>query len=259
MAAPGTVASPRILVVEDEEHLADGIRFNLEAEGYEVDVVGDGTAALQQITAGAERYDLVILDLMLPGLDGFEVTTRARQQGDLTPILMLTARSLTEDVVHGLTVGADDYLSKPFDLGVLLARVRSLLRRRDWTRAAGDTGPAKVQIGIATVDFLSFEITTRGQTEGLTLLEAAFLRLLHQNAGRVVSRGEILEKVWNLAADTETRAVDNFVVRLRRFIEENPAEPTHLVTVRGAGWKLSLPAPERSDPPERSEGTRGRS
>ena len=230
--------SSRILVVEDEAHLADGIRFNLEAEGYDVDVVGDGTAALQQITSGAERYDLVILDLMLPGLDSFEITTGARQQGNLTPILMLTARNLTEDVVHGLTVGADDYLSKPFDLGVLLARVRSLLRRRDWARASDTAAVSKVQIGIATVDFEKFEIATRGETEGLTLLEAAFLRLLHQNAGRVVGRGEILEKVWNLAPDTETRAVDNFVVRLRRYIEPNPSEPTHLVTVRGAGWKL---------------------
>lgn len=230
--------SSRILVVEDEAHLADGIRFNLEAEGYDVDVVGDGTAALQQITSGAERYDLVILDLMLPGLDGFEITTGARQQGNLTPILMLTARNLTEDVVHGLTVGADDYLSKPFDLGVLLARVRSLLRRRDWARTSDTAAVSKVEIGIATVDFEKFEIATHGKTEGLTLLEAAFLRLLHQNAGRVVGRGEILEKVWNLAPDTETRAVDNFVVRLRRYIEPNPSEPTHLVTVRGAGWKL---------------------
>lgn len=230
--------SSRILVVEDEAHLADGIRFNLEAEGYDVDVIGDGTAALQQITSGHERYDLVILDLMLPGLDGFEITTGTRQQGNLTPILMLTARNLTEDVVHGLTVGADDYLSKPFDLGVLLARVKSLLRRRDWALTSDATTVSRVEIGIATVDFEKFEIATHGKTEGLTLLEAAFLRLLHQNAGRVVGRGEILEKVWNLAPDTETRAVDNFVVRLRRYIEPNPSEPTHLVTVRGAGWKL---------------------
>lgn len=230
--------SPRVLVVEDEAHLADGIRFNLEAEGYDVEVVGEGNAALASITGG-EAYDLVILDLMLPGLDGFEITKRARQQGNLTPILMLTARSLTEDVVHGLTVGADDYLSKPFDLGVLLARVRSLLRRREWARSGTGESAAKVAIGIAQVDFERFEIETRGETVGLTLLEAALLKLLHESAGRVVTRGEILEKVWNLAPDTETRAVDNFIVRLRRYIEPDPANPTHLVTVRGAGWKLS--------------------
>ncbi len=229
--------SPHILVVEDEAHLADGIRFNLEAEGYDVDVAGDGEAALHQMTAGGGPYDLVILDLMLPGIDGFEVTARVREQGNLTPILMLTARSQAEDMVQGLTVGADDYLAKPFDLSVLLARVRSLLRRRDWARA-GDATPRKVRIGLAEVDFGSFELAIRGETIRLTLLEAALLKLLHQNSGRVVSRAEILEKVWNLSPHTETRAVDNFVVRLRRYIEPDPGSPVHLVTVRGAGWKL---------------------
>ena len=231
----------RILIVEDEEHLAVGIKFNLEAEGYEVEVAGDGAGALARLAAanGAPLFDLVILDVMLPGLDGFSVAARMREAGNFTPILMLTARGLPEDVVQGLEAGADDYLPKPFDLKILLARVKGLLQRRDWAR--GEPGAVAVaRIGEAEVDFRSFEIKKGGRTTKLTLLEAMLLKLLVQNAGRVVTKAEILEKVWNVSPEAETRAVDNFVARLRRYLEDSPRFPQHLHTVRGAGYKLTL-------------------
>jgi two-component system, OmpR family, alkaline phosphatase synthesis response regulator PhoP len=231
----------RILIVEDEAHLAAGIRFNLEAEGYEAEVEADGARARSRLAVSdlAVPFDLVILDVMLPGVDGFAVADAMRQAGNFTPVLMLTAKSLPEDVVHGLEAGADDYLAKPFDLAVLLARVRGLLRRRDWAR--GDAGSlATARVGNAEVDFRKFEVHARGETFRLTLLEAMLLKLLVQNAGQVVTKGEILQKVWNLSPDTETRAVDNFVVRLRRYLEADPRAPKHLQTVRGAGYRLSL-------------------
>jgi DNA-binding response OmpR family regulator len=231
----------KLLIVEDEKNLARGMKFNFELEGYEVDVVGDGAQALANLTPGAPagRYDLVILDVMMPGIDGFEVADRMRKAGNFVPILMLTAKSLPSDVVHGLEAGADDYLPKPFDLPVLLARVKGLLRRRDWAR--GDqTELEKARIGEAEVDFRNFQIQSGTDVFQLTLLEAMLLKLLVQNAGRVVSKGEILEKVWNVSADTQTRAVDNFIVRLRRYIEPNPRDPRHLLTVRGAGYRLEL-------------------
>jgi DNA-binding response OmpR family regulator len=228
----------RILVVEDEASLAKGILFNLEAEGYEVEVIADGTRALEELLKPND-FDLVLLDVMLPGTDGFEVARRMRDAGNFVPVMMLTAKSLPEDAVRGLEVGADDYLAKPFDLPVLLARVKGLLRRRDWARGETEL-PQQARVGEAEVDFRSFEIRVRGETVRLTLLEATLLKLLVQNAGRVVSKGEILEKVWNVSPDTETRAVDNFIVRLRKWIEANPRFPEHLHTVRGAGYKLTL-------------------
>ena len=228
----------RLLIVEDEKNLAKGMKFNFELEGYEVDVAGDGAEALDHLLAGSpvSGYDLVLLDVMLPGIDGFEVADRLRKSGNFVPILMLTAKSLPDDVVHGLEAGADDYLAKPFDLPVLLARVKGLLRRRDWAR--GDSEPDRARVGTAEVDFRNFQIRSGEQVFQLTLLEAMLLKLLVQNAGRVVSKGEILEKVWNVHADTETRAVDNFIVRLRRYLEPNPRFPKHLLTVRGAGYRL---------------------
>jgi DNA-binding response OmpR family regulator len=231
---------PRILLVEDEVHLARGIQFNLELEGYEVEVAGDGAQALRRLMSAVEdAFDLVILDVMLPGLDGFELLQRLRQSGRFNPVLMLTAKGLPEDVVHGLEVGADDYLPKPFDLPVLLARVKGLLRRRDWARSESD-GLDKARIGDTTIDFRSFELTAGGRRVRLTLLETMLLKLLVQNAGRVVSKGEILEKVWNVSPDTQTRAVDNFIVRLRKYLEVNPRFPRYLQTVRGAGYRLVL-------------------
>src|SRR5262249_7640959 len=198
--------------------------------------------ALEQLLAGTptSRYDLVLLDVMLPGIDGFAVADRLRKSGNFVPILMLTAKSLPDDVVHGLESGADDYLAKPFDLPVLLARVKGLLRRRD--RARGDAEPDPARIGTAQGDFRTVEGRSGENVFPLTLLEAMLLKLLVQNAGRVVTKGEILEKVWNVSADTETRAVDNFIVRLRRHLEPNPRFPRHLLTVRGAGYRLLLDA-----------------
>ncbi len=238
----------RLLLVEDEKHLADGIRFNLELDGYEVETLDDGLRALARLQAPAcarAPFDLVILDVMLPGLDGFAVARSLRQAGDFTPILMLTAKGLPEDVVQGLEAGADDYLAKPFDLGVFLARVKGLLRRRDWARG-GDagtgaaSGPANARVGEAEIDFRSFEVRHGDDVQRLTVLEAMLLRLLVQEAGRVVAKGEILEKVWNLSPDTETRAVDNFIVRLRRYLRDDSKNPRYLQTVRGAGWRLVL-------------------
>jgi DNA-binding response OmpR family regulator len=232
----------RVLVVEDEAHLATGIRFNLELEGYEVEVIGDGALALDRLKEVREKpaaaFDLVLLDVMLPGLDGFQVADQMRKAGDHTPVMMLTAKSLPEDVVQGLELGADDYLAKPFDLPVLLARVKGLLRRRDWARSQSD-GADTALIGDAMVDFRVFELRTGGEVVHLTLLEATLLKLLVQNAGRIVSKAEILQKVWNVSPDTETRAVDNFIVRLRRYLEPDPRQPRYLHTVRGAGYKLT--------------------
>lgn len=228
-----------VLIVEDEVNLAKGIQFNLELEGYRVEVIGDGTEALERLTAaGKPDLDLVILDIMLPGMDGLAVADGMRKAGNFIPILMLTAKSLPDDVVHGIEAGADDYIPKPFDLAVLLARVKGLLRRRDWARA-GDA-PQTARIGAAEVDFGNFQIRIGGDVLPLTLLETTLLKLLVQNAGKVVSKGEILEKVWNMSPDTETRAVDNFIVRLRRYLQDNSRFPKHLQTVRGAGYRLVL-------------------
>ncbi len=232
--------SRRIVVVEDEAHLATGIKFNLEVEGYDVTVVADGADAVALLARpGEDAFDLVVIDVMLPGFDGFEVADRMRKAGNFTPILMLTAKSLPEDVVHGLEVGADDYLAKPFDLPVFLARVKGLLRRSDWTRGEPEA-PSTARIGSAEVDFRTFEIRGHAGPTRLTLLEVMLLKLLVQGAGRIVSKSEILEKVWNVSADTETRAVDNFIMRLRRHLETDPRHPRHLHTIRGAGYRLDL-------------------
>jgi DNA-binding response OmpR family regulator len=236
---------PRILLVEDEEHLAAGIRFNLELDGYEVETIADGLRALERLSptpdgraweAGPD-IDLVVLDVMLPGLDGFQIVKRMREAGRFTPVLMLTAKGLPEDVVEGLDAGADDYLPKPFDLPVLLARVRGLLRRNDWARTPEGAAPARV--GDAEIDFANFELRIGDATVRLTLLEAMLLKLLVERRGQVVTKAEILEKVWNLNPDTETRAVDNFVMRLRRYLEEDARRPRFLETVRGVGYRLA--------------------
>ena len=233
----------RILVVEDEQHLADGLRYNLEAEQYDVDLVDSGEEALQRLTAEPGRYDLVILDVMLPGIDGFTVATRLRDARRFVPVLMLTARGRSEDVLRGFGAGADDYLPKPFELPILLSRVRGLLRRHDWFReeAAVQTSPAvasRFTFGDKSIDFEQLEVRVGEKRMPLTLMEAALLRYFVQHEGSPVPRKEILEKVWGVHEDTDTRAIDNFIVRLRRYLEEEPSNPRHLQTVRGVGYRF---------------------
>jgi len=241
----------RILVVEDEAHLAQGLRFNLEAEGYSVQVTDRGEEALS-LLHGNEGFDALILDVMLPGKNGFAIARELRLAQNYIPILMLTARTRPEDVLQGFESGADDYLAKPFDLAILLARVESLLRRKNWLhyttasrpeRAPETESPDIFQFADRTVDFTNLQLRGAGQIFQLTLMEAELLRYLIRNSGRPVSRKAILQNVWNLHEDTDTRAIDNFIVRLRRYIEREPSKPRHLVTVRGLGYQF-VPHPK---------------
>ncbi|HEB88430.1 MAG TPA: response regulator transcription factor [Deltaproteobacteria bacterium] len=238
----------RILVVEDEAHIAEGIRFNLEQEGYEVEVVGDGRAAVG-LLAGSETdssdrvgdrpFDLVILDLMLPEMNGFEVARRTRASGNFVAILMLTARDDGSDVVRGLEEGADDYLTKPFRLDELLARVRVLLRRRRWDGVEAPSEPLPdVTVGRAVIHFDRFSIETPEETVNLTTREVGLLRALVDREGETVTRGELLQEVWGLRPDTKTRVIDSFIVRLRRYLERDPAHPEHIISVRGRGYRF---------------------
>jgi DNA-binding response OmpR family regulator len=241
----------RVLLVEDELHLANGLRFNLEAEGYAVEIVGDGETALTLLLEKKQPFDVVVLDVMLPGKDGFEVATELRAAGHFIPILMLTARGRAEDVLRGFEAGADDYLPKPFELSILLARLGGLLRRYQWlhqangetlsTASANDvteTEPAIFQFADKTIDFSALELRLGTRTVQLTLMEADLLRYLIKHEGQAVSRRNLLEDVWGLHEDTDTRAIDNFIVRLRRYIEEEPSQPKHLLTVRGVGYRF---------------------
>jgi DNA-binding response OmpR family regulator len=229
----------RILVVEDEAHLAEGLAFNLEAEGHEVVVCREGDVALEQIAGAQPPFDLIILDVMLPGASGFEVARRTRASGNYVPILMLTAKDDPADVVRGIEEGADDYLTKPFKLDELLVRTRALLRRRRWDGAEGEDGAAReVQIGRVTVHFDRFEIESPDGVIALTPREAGLLRALIEREGEVVPRGELLESVWGLRPETRTRVVDNFIVRLRRYVEVDPTRPQHILSVRGHGYRF---------------------
>lgn len=248
----------QILVVEDEEHLARGLKFNLEAEGYQTEVAGDGETALNLLLQQHAAFDLLVLDVMLPGKDGFTVATELRQANHFIPLLMLTARGRPEDVLKGFAAGADDYLPKPFDLKILLARIQSLLRRREWSRAVKHpTDDARVAeprsddvlrefdvyaFSGKQVDFATLELRAHGKIFRMTLMEAELLRHLIRNNGKIVSRKQILEEVWGLHEDTDTRAIDNFIVRLRKYIETDPTKPQHLLTVRGVGYRF-LPKP----------------
>lgn len=249
----------RILVVEDEEHLARGLKFNLEAEGYTTRLASDGETALDLLLQQRSHFDLLVLDVMLPGKDGFAVAAELRKANHYIPLLMLTARSHPEDVLKGFASGADDYLPKPFDLAILLARIRSLLRRREWGQTLLSDPPTAPRVASPRdadalrefdvfafadkeVDFGTLELRAGGKTYRLTLMEADLLRHLIANSGKIVSRKQILEAVWGLHEDTDTRAIDNFIVRLRRYIENDPSKPKHLLTVRGIGYRF-LPSP----------------
>src|ERR1700674_2936263 len=251
----------QVLIVEDEAHLANGLRFNLEAEGHTVKVVGDGEGALNLLLGEwkhgrrenerHEEFDAVVLDVMLPGKDGFAVAAELRAAKQFVPVLMLTARGRPEDVLKGFASGADDYLPKPFELPILLARLQGLLRRREWMRqspaakAAATVEYETFSFHGRTIDFGKLVLRVNGNTIQLTLMEAELLRHLIRNQGRIVSRKSILEEVWGLHEDTDTRAIDNFIVRLRRYIEDNPAEPRHLLTVRGIGYRF-IAEPEKA-------------
>lgn len=252
----------RVLVVEDEAHLAEGLRFNLEAEGYSVEVTGDGESALERLAGSGEKVDAVVLDVMLPGMDGFAVASALRKAKNYVPVLMLTARGRPEDVLAGFAAGTDDYLPKPFELPIFLARLQGLLRRSAWVSSgdqrvidAKSTKPASTaarSVASAerasdkdvfafdgrTIDFPNLELRTKDGTIQLTLMEAKLLRHLIRSNGQTVPRKSILEDVWGLREDTDTRAIDNFIVRLRRYIEEDPAKPKHLLTVRGVGYRF---------------------
>ena len=231
-----------ILIVEDERHIADGLRFNLEAEGHEAIVAADGERALVLLLEERRPVDAVVLDVMLPGQDGFAVAAQLRAAGHVVPILMLTARGRPEDVLAGFEAGADDYLPKPFELSILMARINGLLRRGRWNEQ-GPSGASEAPADVysfsgRTIDFAAMEVRSEGQTFRLTQMECDLLRYLVRNAGQAVSRGTILQQVWGLHESTDTRAIDNFVVRLRRYIEERPASPDFLITVRGVGYKF---------------------
>jgi DNA-binding response OmpR family regulator len=249
--------SPLIAVVEDEDHLAQGLLFNLQAEGYRTHLESDGNSALAWLLTTPEPPAAVLLDVMLPGQDGFSIVRALRQAGRFIPVLLLTARGRTEDVVEGFSAGADDYLAKPFDLNILLVRLAGLLRRVHWT-ATNSTSPEApapnaaapqpvFTLGDRTIDFDALEIHTPhdipGRTIHLTLMEADLLRYLLEHPGKIVARKELLENVWHVHEDTDTRAIDNFLVRLRRYLEPDPAHPVHLLTVRGVGYRF-VPAGE---------------
>ena len=230
----------RILIVEDEAHLANGLSFNLEAEGHEASIADTGEAALKVLTGNPHAFDAIVLDVMLPGKSGFEVAQELRKQQDFTPILILTARGRSDDVLQGFAAGADDYLTKPFELSILLARLTGLIRRREWSHK---TPPAAERVdeysfSDRTIDFVRLQVRTPSAEIPLTVMECDLLRQLILNEGKPVSRGSLLESVWGLREDTDTRAIDNFVVRLRKYLEEDPARPKHLLTVRGVGYEF---------------------
>lgn len=245
------MSSPdRILIVEDEQHIAEGLRFNLEAEGYQVQAVDTGEAALELLIPDPQAvpqpaFDLVVLDVMLPAKDGFTVVSEMREAGQFVPTLMLTARGRPEDVLEGFAAGADDYLPKPFELSILIARIRGLLRRKQWLRSTAPApGAPKASaresfaFGEKSVHFNLLEVHAGGKVYPLTLMEASILRFLIDHEGKAVSRKSMLQEVWGLREDTDTRAIDNFIVRLRRYVEDDPANPRHLLTVRGIGYRF---------------------
>lgn len=235
------VQKKHILVVEDERHLAIGIKFNLEREGYQVTTVGDGPAAIKAVEASSDRVDLVILDLMLPGMSGYAVCESLRSAGEDMPILILSARTLTEDRTRGFDVGADQYLIKPFDLDELLSRVNSLLSLYDMrakTAPKPASGITSYEFGEAKINFETHEVSVSGEALRMTSLELKLLQYFIEHEGRVVPRQELIENIWGLPGHVNTRAPDQFIRRLRKMFEPNPAEPRHFLTLRDAGYRF---------------------
>jgi DNA-binding response OmpR family regulator len=244
----------RIFIVEDEAHIAQGLRFNLEAEGHYVQTTDRGEDALTRLLKDRENFDALVLDVMLPGKDGFSVARELREAKNYIPVLMLTARGRAEDVLKGFESGADDYLAKPFNLAILMARIESLLRRKQWSQNTpavaskaslpGEESQEPFRFDNRVVDFRKLELHTEGGVIPLTLMEMELFRYLIRHAGQPVSRKAILEDVWNLHEDTDTRAIDNFIVRLRRYVERDPSKPRYLLTIRGVGYQF-IPDPKR--------------
>ncbi len=238
-----------ILVVEDERHLAVGIKFNLEADGYRVTMAGDGPSALRELEEHESEIDLVILDIMLPGMSGYAVCEALREQGNDVPILILSARTLSEDRTRGFKVGANQYLSKPFDLDELLSRVKNLLTH--YTRRHQAPRPASSKLdtyefGEAIIDFAEYELTVAGKPVQLTKREWELLAFFVENEGRLIPRQEILEHVWQMPGHINTRAPDQFILRLRKIFEADPANPRHFLTIRDLGYRFIA----RPDEPE---------
>jgi DNA-binding response OmpR family regulator len=231
----------RILLVEDEEAIAHGLLVNFRRKGWNPVHAADGDEALRR--AEAERFDLVVLDVRLPTIDGFEVCQRLRASGDLTPVLMLTAKNQPDDVVYGLKLGADDYVTKPFDLGELLARVEGLLRRSSWSRVAGD-GPQRAAegerfaFGDFWIDFGSWQAATRKGVVELSRKEISVMRVFVNRPGQVISRRELLAEVWGLPDHPNTRVVDNVILSLRKAFEDSSLRPRHIHNVRGVGYRF---------------------
>lgn len=226
-----------ILLVEDEPHMQQGLRDNLEFEGYSVDVASDGQAGLDKMVTG--RYDLVLLDVMLPKMSGFDACRQARSQGMTTPVIMLTAKGEEIDKVLGLEFGADDYVTKPFSLRELLARVKAMLRRQARLQTeAPDTTPDNVQIGRLEVRFDTYDAFENGEAVALTHREFEVLKYLYEHSNETVSRDALLRDVWGYEGFPTTRTVDNFILKLRQKLEDDPAHPRHILTVHGIGYKF---------------------
>ena len=223
-----------LLLVEDEPHIAQGLIFNLEEEGYQVTHVESGEQALEQL--GEKSYALIILDLALPGISGLAVCEQLRKQENQIPILMLTARGTEQDRITGLSKGADDYLTKPFNLKEFLLRVAALLRRANWQP---DHSVSKIySFGENRIDLETHRAETTHGTIQLTELEMKMLLLFFAEEGKILSRGDLLKQVWGMSPETETRTLDNFIVRLRKYFEPEPAKPRFFRTVRGRGYSF---------------------
>jgi len=247
-------APKHILVVEDERHLAVGIKFNLEAEGYRVTTVGDGPSALRELEEHDSEIDMVVLDIMLPGMSGYAVCEALRERGNDVPILILSARTLSEDRTRGFNVGANQYLSKPFDLDELLSRVKNLLTH--YTRRHQAPRPASSKLttyefGEARIDFSQYELTVAGKPVSLTKREWELLAFFVESEGRLIPRQEILEQVWQMPGHINTRAPDQFILRLRKIFEADPANPRHFLTIRDLGYRF-VARPEENRPPSPS-------
>lgn len=230
----------RILIVEDEQHIGAALKFNCDAEGFESTLVGDGPSALKLLEDDPGRFDLLILDLMLPDMSGYSVLEQMRKEGVQTPVLILSARTLSEDKVRGFDAGADQYMTKPFELPELLSRVRNLIARHAATHrtAAASDKDDVYRFNGAVVNFTRHEVTVRGEPRTLTSLEFKLVRCFTEHEGAVLTRAELLDRVWGMDAAPITRTVDNFIVRLRQHFEEDPANPRHFLSVRGVGYRF---------------------